>query len=332
MYWRRSVRDLLRETVCHLWTSVFARTSRARRRCRRAGRSSGSWSLSSASAAAGAEVKAEADEGQGATDEEPTEGPPPASADPAPVDDAAAHRREASSDSASKKRPAPPAGDGSRTLRPRRPAAHGIRGQHPATTLNTVPTSPFTGAIASSSAPTAASARVAADMPGERVPSLGTAHAQEPSRHDDGPSADGEPDEESAEQAVAERVPEPDRDRAGTKRARRHRSSAVKHGLSVLAVSWPLAVVMPVTLPAVHGGGPLPLDPVYSIHALKMIQQAMRGWRVPRPGRPLPGAERHSSRCQPAVGRCHQSVRGRKPRLPAVVRFLLRVLTSGPSA
>ncbi|MEV0041896.1 hypothetical protein AB0H70_39100, partial [Streptomyces sp. NPDC050804] len=156
---------------------------------------------------AGAEAKAEADEGQvGATDEEPAEGPPPASADLAPVDDAAAHPRKATSDSVPEKRTATP----TETV----PEPFGLAAQPPtastdstpATTLDTVPGPMPTSAIASSSAPTVESAGVAADTPGERVSSPGTVHAQEPSRHDDGPSADGEPDEESAEEAVGERA------------------------------------------------------------------------------------------------------------------------------
>lgn len=57
----------------------------------------------------GVEAEAETDEGpDGATDEEPAEGLPSASTDPALADDAAAHSREATPDSASEKRTAPP--------------------------------------------------------------------------------------------------------------------------------------------------------------------------------------------------------------------------------
>ncbi|MFF6858077.1 hypothetical protein ACFY9H_22205 [Streptomyces bacillaris] len=155
----------------------------------------------------GVEAEAETDEGpDGATDEEPAEGLPSASTDPAPADDAAAHPREATPDSASEKRTAPPV----ETVREpvglaiQQPAVSG--GSAPAAVLGIAPTSMPTSAIASPGVPTAASMSVAAPPPIERAPSPGPAHAQEPSRQGDSLSADGETDEESGEGAATERV------------------------------------------------------------------------------------------------------------------------------
>ncbi|NUV41993.1 hypothetical protein [Streptomyces sp. CAI-24] len=155
----------------------------------------------------GVEAEAETDEGpDGATDEEPAEGLPSASTDPALADDAAAHPREATPDSASEKRTAPPV----ETVREpvglaiQQPAVSG--GSAPAAVLGIAPTSMPTSAIASPGVPTAASMSVAAPPPIERAPSPGPAHAQEPSRQGDSLSVDGETDEESGEGAATERV------------------------------------------------------------------------------------------------------------------------------
>ncbi|MFJ8749080.1 hypothetical protein ACIREO_07070 [Streptomyces sp. NPDC102441] len=155
----------------------------------------------------GAEAKAETGEGQvGATDGEPAEGPPPASADLIPVDDAAAQTRKATSDSASGKRTALPAVMVPAPFSLAAPPPTASADSTSAPTLEPVTEPMPTSAVESPGAPTVASASVAADMPGEGVSSPGTAHAQEPSRHDDSPSVDGEPDEESAEEAAGERV------------------------------------------------------------------------------------------------------------------------------
>ncbi|MFJ3662610.1 hypothetical protein ACIPPM_19365 [Streptomyces sp. NPDC090119] len=152
---------------------------------------------------AGAESEARADRRPvGALDEEPAVGSPPSSSDLAPGDDAAPHSREA----ASEERIAPPVGA---VPEPCGPAAQQLAASVDsiaATTLDAVLTSMPTSAIPSSSAPTAASASVAAAPSGERMSSPGAAHAQEPSQHDRGLSTGGKPDEDSAEEVVAERI------------------------------------------------------------------------------------------------------------------------------
>ncbi|MEU7346558.1 hypothetical protein ABZ778_22095 [Streptomyces bacillaris] len=157
-------------------------------------------------ASAGAGAEAATDEGpDSATDEEPAEESPSASTDLAD-DVTPAHPREATPDSASEKRTAPP------VEAVREPV--GLSAQQPTgpgggtqeTTLGSVSTSMAADAITSPSAPTAASASMAAAPSVEREPSPGPVHAQEPPLRDDGPSADGEPDEESTEEAMAERV------------------------------------------------------------------------------------------------------------------------------
>ncbi|MFB6906732.1 hypothetical protein ACFCWB_20940 [Streptomyces bacillaris] len=157
-------------------------------------------------ASAGAGAEAATDEGpDSAADEESAEESPSASTDLAD-DVTPAHPREATPDSASEKRTAPPV-EAVREpvgLATQQPTAPGGGTQE--TTLGSVSTSIPADAITSPSAPTAASASMAAAPSVEREPFPGTAHAQEPPLRDVGPSADGEPDEESTEEAMAERV------------------------------------------------------------------------------------------------------------------------------
>lgn len=155
-----------------------------------------------------AEAAAETGEGPGSTSaEESAEGPPPAATDPA-ADVTAAPSRQATPVSACEKRKAPPAEAVREPVGPasQQPVVPGDSAR--ATTHDTVPTpTPTpTSATAPASAPTTVSPTADAVPPVEHAPSPGTARVQEPPRHDDGPSAEGEPDEASAEETTAERV------------------------------------------------------------------------------------------------------------------------------